>query len=74
MASSTSYQGAPYSTPLQREWHVRGWTQQETIDPLKRLAHESGHGHRFDGLDMPLVAAWRQRPTSMPRRHRRPWS
>jgi transcriptional regulator with XRE-family HTH domain len=40
-----------FATRLQRERCVRGWTQQEPIDRLKRLAFEQGDGHRFDGLD-----------------------
>jgi hypothetical protein len=38
-----------FATRLQRERRVRGWTQQEAIDRLKRLAYERGDGHRFDG-------------------------
>jgi hypothetical protein len=42
---------ADVATRLQRERCGRGWTQQEAIDRLKRLAHERGYGRRFDGLD-----------------------
>ncbi len=41
-----------FVTRLQRERYLRGWTQQQTVDRLKRLAWEQGYGQRFDGLDV----------------------
>jgi transcriptional regulator with XRE-family HTH domain len=50
-AVARSSGSSQYRTALQRERHRRGWTQQQAIDRLKRLAYEQGHGRRFDGLD-----------------------
>jgi transcriptional regulator with XRE-family HTH domain len=50
--------GSQYRTALQRERCRRGWTQQEAIDRLKRLAYERGHGRRFDGLDVNTLSRY----------------
>lgn len=41
-----------YRTRLQRERLVRGWTQQQVVDRLKRLAFEAGYGLTLDGLEV----------------------
>jgi transcriptional regulator with XRE-family HTH domain len=56
-----------FVTRLQRERCVRGWTQQEAIDRLKRLAYEHGDGHRFDGLDMNTLSRYEHGRIRRPR-------
>jgi transcriptional regulator with XRE-family HTH domain len=59
--------GAGFATRLQRERYARQWTQQETIDRLKRLAHERGYGQRFDGLDAQTLSRYEQGHIRRPR-------
>jgi transcriptional regulator with XRE-family HTH domain len=54
-------------TRLQRERHRRGWTQQEAIDRLKRLAHARGHGDRLDGLDTNTLSRYEHGRIRRPR-------
>jgi transcriptional regulator with XRE-family HTH domain len=56
-----------FVTRLQRERSVRGWTQQEAIDRLKRLAYEHGEDHRFDGLDMNTLSRYERGRIRRPR-------
>jgi hypothetical protein len=41
-----------YRTRLQQERLLHGWTQQQVVDRLKRLAFEAGCGRTLDGLDV----------------------
>jgi len=63
MASPTAGQSA-YSTRLPCERCVRGWTNQQVIDLLKRPAHERGQARRRDpatgALGHSLPSAWWQ--------------
>jgi transcriptional regulator with XRE-family HTH domain len=52
---------------LRHERKIRGWTQQEVIDHLKRLAHECGYGNRFDGLDVNTLSRYERGRIGRPR-------
>jgi transcriptional regulator with XRE-family HTH domain len=52
---------------LRHEREIRGWTQQDTIDHLKRLAHECGYGGRFDGLDVNALSRYERGRIGRPR-------
>jgi transcriptional regulator with XRE-family HTH domain len=56
-----------FASRLQRERYARGWTQQQAIDRLKRLAHERGYGRRFDGLDVPMLSRYEHGRIRRPR-------
>jgi transcriptional regulator with XRE-family HTH domain len=58
---------AGVATRLQHERHARGWTQQQAIDRLKRLAHERGYGQRFDGLDVNTLSRYEHGRIRRPR-------
>jgi transcriptional regulator with XRE-family HTH domain len=59
---------AGFATRLQGERYARGWTQQQTIDRLKRLACERGYGQRFDGLDVQTLSRYEQGHIRRPRK------
>jgi transcriptional regulator with XRE-family HTH domain len=59
--------GGGFITRLQRERYARGWTQQEAIDRLKRLAYERGYGRRFDGLDSNTMSRYERGCIRRPR-------
>jgi transcriptional regulator with XRE-family HTH domain len=63
----TAGDSAGFATRLQRERHARGWTQQQAIDRLKRLAHERGYGQRFDGLDSNTLSRYEHGRIRRPR-------
>jgi transcriptional regulator with XRE-family HTH domain len=66
-AATRSSDSSQYRTVLQRERCRRGWTQQEAIDRLKRLAYEQGHGRRFDGLDVNTLSRYEHGRIRRPR-------
>jgi transcriptional regulator with XRE-family HTH domain len=47
-----------HRTLLRRERLARGWTLQQTVDALKRLAHDRGYGTRLDGLDANAISRY----------------
>jgi transcriptional regulator with XRE-family HTH domain len=63
----TAGESADFVRRLQRERYARGWTQQQAIDRLKRLAHERGDGHRFDGLDVNTLSRYEHGRIRRPR-------
>ena len=59
--------GVGVVTRLQRERHARGWSQQQVIDRLKRLAYERGYGQRFDGLEVNTLSRYEHGRIRRPR-------
>ncbi len=56
-----------FVTRLQRERYARGWTQQQAVDRLKRLAYEQGYGQRLDGLDVQALSRYEHGRIRCPR-------
>jgi transcriptional regulator with XRE-family HTH domain len=54
-------------TVLRQERLARGWTQQQAVDELKRLAWRRGYGAHLDGLDVGALSRYERGRIRRPR-------